>query len=74
MVAERERVDRLTHKNQHAQGVPPSPYRNEGGRTSSPPKNYFFDVLDDNGLSKPTDNVGQQLNDKFKVGLSQSSL
>ena len=45
MVAERERVDRLTHKNQHAQGVPPSPYRNEGGRTSSPPKNYFFDVL-----------------------------
>ena len=45
MVVEREKVDRLTHKNQHAQGVPPSPYRNEGGRTSSPPKNYFFDVL-----------------------------
>jgi hypothetical protein len=45
LVAERRRVDRLTHKNQHAQGVPPSPYRNEGGRTSSPPKNDFFDVL-----------------------------
>jgi hypothetical protein len=45
MVVEREKVDRLTHKNQHAQGVPPSPYRYEGGRTSSPPKNYFFDVL-----------------------------
>ncbi len=26
-----------------------------------------------NGLSKPTDDVGQQLNDKFKVGFSQSS-
>ncbi len=45
MVAEREKVDRLTHKNQHAQGVPPSPYRYEGGRTSSPPKRELFDVL-----------------------------
>lgn len=31
MVAERKRVDRLIHKNQHAQSVPPSPYRNGGG-------------------------------------------
>ncbi|GEM_PF-1207123 len=45
MVVEREKVDRLTHKNQHAQGVPPSPYRYEGGRTSSPPKRELFDVL-----------------------------
>ncbi|MBQ4960744.1 hypothetical protein FCJ88_07840 [Acinetobacter baumannii] len=42
MVVEREKVDRLTHKNQHAQGVPPSPYRYEGGRTSSPPKRELF--------------------------------
>jgi hypothetical protein len=26
-----------------------------------------------NGLSKPTDDVGQQLNDKIKGGFSQSS-
>ena len=73
MVAERERVSRLTHKNQHAQGVPPSPYRNEGGRTSSPPKNYFFDVLDDNGLSKPTDDVGQQAKDNLRNVERQAS-
>ncbi len=73
MVAERRRVDRLTHKNQHVQGVPPSPYRNEGGRTSSPPKNYFFDVLDDNGLSKPTDDVGQQARDNLRNVERQAS-
>ncbi|HAV5587043.1 TPA: hypothetical protein JI109_03925 [Acinetobacter baumannii] len=62
-MVEREKVDRLTHKNQHAQGVPPPSYRYEGGRTSSTPKNYFFDVLDDGDLSKSTGNVGQQAKD-----------
>ena len=60
-------------RNRHAQGVPPSPYRNEGGRTSSPPKNYFFDVLDDNGLSKPTDDVGQQAKDNLRNVERQAS-
>ncbi|MFI7823700.1 hypothetical protein ACFMJK_10235, partial [Acinetobacter baumannii] len=39
----------------------------EGGRTSSPPKNYFFDVLDENGLLKPTGNVGQQAKDSIRT-------
>ena len=42
MVAERERVDRLTHKNQHAQGVPPSPYRNGGGTNEFATKKLLF--------------------------------
>ena len=71
MVAKREKVDRLTHKNQHAQGVPPSPYRYEGGRTSSPPKNCFFDVLDENGLLKPTDKIGQPEHHKLSLKAGQ---
>jgi len=42
MVAERERVDRLTHKNQHAQGVPPSSYRNGGGTNEFATKKWLF--------------------------------
>jgi len=42
MVAERERVSRLTHKNQHAQGVPPSPYRNGGGTNEFATKKLLF--------------------------------
>jgi type I restriction enzyme, R subunit len=37
-----ERVDRLTHKNQHAQGVPPSPYRNGGGTNEFATKKLLF--------------------------------
>ena len=51
----------------------PRPTATKGGRTSSPPKNYFFDVLDDNGLSKPTDNVGQQAKDNLHGGERQVS-
>ncbi|AZC08664.1 hypothetical protein DKE48_007585 [Acinetobacter nosocomialis] len=39
------------------------PTATKGGRTSSTPKNYFFDVLDDGDLSKSTGNVGQQAKD-----------
>jgi len=36
------------------------PTATKGGRTSSPPKNCFFDALYALGLLKPTGNVGQQ--------------
>ena len=73
MVAERRRVDRLNLRISTPEGVPTPSYRNEGGRTSSPPKNYFFDVLDDNGLSKPTDDVGQQAKDNLHAVERQAS-
>lgn len=66
MVAERERVSRLTHKNQHAQGVPPSPYRNGGGTNEfATKKSDFLMCLCVNGLLKPTDNVDQQAKDNW---------
>lgn len=42
MVAEQKRVDRLTHKNQRAQGVSPRFTATRGGRTDSPPKKNLF--------------------------------
>ncbi|ADI91521.1 hypothetical protein AOLE_13170 [Acinetobacter oleivorans DR1] len=41
MVVEREKVDRLTHKNQHAQGVP-LPFRRRGGTQGCPQKRKTF--------------------------------
>lgn len=72
LVVEREKVDRLTHKNQHAQGVPPSPYRYEGGRTSSPPKNYFLGVLDEKRPVKTDWQCGQQAKDSALPYYSQA--
>ncbi|WP_042077259.1 hypothetical protein, partial [Acinetobacter nosocomialis] len=45
----------------------------EGARRVAHQKDILFSVLWLNGLLKPTDDVGQQLNDKIKVSLSQSS-
>lgn len=73
MVAERERVDRLTHKNQHAQGVPPSPYRYEGDERVRHQKITFLMCLCVNGLSKPTDDVGQQAKDNLRNVERQAS-
>ncbi|MEG2560408.1 MAG: hypothetical protein RSA22_12220, partial [Acinetobacter sp.] len=52
--------------------VSPSRSTAEGARELTPKEKDLLVHLG-NGLSKPTDNVGQQLNDKFKVWLSQSS-
>jgi len=71
MVAERKRVDRLNLRISTPEGVPLPFYRR--GSTSIHTKRRDLLVHLGNGLSKPTDNVGQQLNDKFKVWLSQSS-
>jgi hypothetical protein len=51
--------------------VSPSRSTAEGAR--EPPKEYLLVRLG-NGLSKPTDDVGQQLNDKFKVGLVNQAI
>lgn len=72
MVAERERVDRLTHKNQHVQGVLPRPTATKGDERVRHQK-LLFDVLDDNGLSKPTDDVGQQARDNLRNVERQAS-
>lgn len=71
MVTERKRVDRLNLRISTSEGVPLPFYRR--GSTSIHTKRRDLLVHLGNGLSKPTDNVGQQLNDKFKVWLSQSS-
>ena len=72
MVAKRKRVDRLIAKGSAHPKVSPSRSAAEGARRDSHQKVKLFSVWL-NGLLKPTDDVGQQLNDKFKVGLSQSS-
>ena len=46
------------------------PYRNDWGTNESPPKSELFDVLC-NGLSKPTDNVGQHAKNNGESKLSQ---
>ncbi|MDA3577605.1 hypothetical protein N5J48_17895 [Acinetobacter ursingii] len=51
----------------------PSRSAAEGARRVAHQKDKLFSVLWLNGLLKPTDDVGQQLNDKIKVSLSQSS-
>jgi hypothetical protein len=51
--------------------VSPSRSTAEGARDSHQKDKLFSVWL--NGLLKPTDDVGQQLNDKIKVGFSQSS-
>ena len=71
MVAERKRVDRLNLRISTPEGVPLPFYRR--GSTSTHTKRRDLLVHLGNGLSKPTDDVGQQLNDKFKVGFSHSS-
>ena len=72
MVAKRKRVDRLIAKGSAHPKVSPSRSAAEGARRDTHQKDKLFSVWL-NGLLKPTDDVGQQLNDKFKVGLSQSS-
>jgi hypothetical protein len=68
MVAERKRVDRLIQESAHASVSPPVlPQRGH----ENAQKITF--VRFGNGLSKPTDDVGQQSNDKIKGGFSQSS-
>ena len=71
MVAERKRVDRLNLRISTPEGVPLPFYRR--GSTSTHTKRRDLLVHLGNGLSKPTDDVGQQSNDKFKGGFSQSS-
>ena len=51
----------------------PSRSAAEGARRVAHQKDKLFSVLWVSGLSKPTDDVGQQSNDKIKVSLSQSS-
>jgi hypothetical protein len=51
--------------------VSPSRSAAEGTRRVAHQKDKLFSVLWVNGLSKPTDDVGQQLNDKIKGGVSQ---
>ena len=65
MEAERKGVDRLASKIQHARRRPPPvpPQRGHEGITTL--KESSFNVLR-NGLSKPTDNVGQQRNNNLK--------
>jgi hypothetical protein len=53
--------------------VSPSRSAAEGARRVAHQKDKLFSVLWVSGLSKPTDDVGQQSNDKIKVSLSQSS-
>ena len=48
------------------------PYRNDWGTNESPPKSELFDVLC-NGLSKPTDNVGQHAKDNLRNVERQAS-
>ena len=75
MVAERERVSRLTHKNQHAQRRPslalPQRRRNERVRHQ---KMTLLMCLCVNGLLKPTDNVGQQAKDNWQDLKCQRSI
>ena len=73
MVAKRKRVDRLIAKGSAHPKVSPSRSAAEGARRVAHQKDKLFSVLWLNGLLKPTDDVGQQWNDKFKVSLSQSS-
>ena len=72
MVAKRKRVSRLIAKGSAHPKVSPSRSAAEGARRDSHQKVKLFSVWL-NGLLKPTDDVGQQLNDKIKVSLSQSS-
>ncbi|MDW8487098.1 MULTISPECIES: hypothetical protein [Acinetobacter calcoaceticus/baumannii complex] len=73
MVAKRKRVSRLIAKGSAHPKVSPSRSAAEGARRVAHQKDILFSVLWLNGLLKPTDDVGQQLNDKIKVSLSQSS-
>jgi hypothetical protein len=52
--------------------VSPSRSTAEGARDSHQKDKLFSVWL--NGLLKPTDDVGQQLNDKFKVGLVNQAI
>ena len=72
MVAKRKRVSRLIAKGSAHPKVSPSRSAAEGARRDSHQKVKLFSVWL-NGLLKPTDDVGQQLNDKIKVEVSQSS-
>jgi len=71
MVAKRKRVDRLIAKAQHTRRCPP-PVPPQRGHARIPTKKINFLVCWLYGLSKPTDDVGQQSNDKIKVRFSQS--
>ena len=73
MVAKRKRVDRLIAKGSAHPKVSPSRSAAEGARRVAHQKDKLFSVLWVSGLSKPTDDVGQQSNDKIKGGFSQSS-
>ena len=73
MVAKRKRVSRLIANGSAHPKVSPSRSAAEGARRVAHQKDKLFSVLWLNGLLKPTDDVGQQLNDKIKVSLSQSS-
>ncbi|MGR0304615.1 hypothetical protein [Acinetobacter beijerinckii] len=63
MVAKRKRVDRLIAKGSAHPKVSPSRSAAEGTRRVAHQKDKLFSVLWLNGLSKPTGNVGQQVND-----------
>jgi len=69
MVAKRKRVSRLIAKGSAHPKVSPSRSAAEGARRVAHQKDILFSVLWLNGLLKPTDDVGQQLNDKIKVSL-----
>ena len=70
MVAKQKGVSRLIAKGSAHPKVSPSRSTAEGARELTP-KEINLLVLLGNGLLKPTDDVGQQWNDKFKVGFSQ---
>jgi hypothetical protein len=67
MVAERKRVDRLVTKKPARARRPSPPYRNEGDERVRHQKITFLMCLCVNGLSKPTDDVGQQAKDNLHV-------
>jgi hypothetical protein len=72
MVAERERVDRLSQRTStHKASLLALPQRR--GTNEFATKKLLFDVLDDNGLSKPTDDVGQQAKDNLHAVERQAS-
>ncbi|MDI1225337.1 MAG: hypothetical protein PSV34_19070 [Acinetobacter sp.] len=74
MVAKRKRVDRLIAKGSAHPKVSPSRSAAEGARRVAHQKVKLFSVLWLNGLSKPTDDVGQQAHDNAKSDRGQFHL
>ena len=74
MVAKRKGVDRLIPKRSAHPKMSPSRSAAEGARRDAHKKERLFRVLWVNGLSKPTDNVGQQAKDNWQFFWCQSPI